>query len=68
MGKLTQCEIPMESGVKLTMNKAHFSDPQKYKRLVGKLNYLSVMRPDVDFLVSVVSQFMYPSLILIGKH
>nr|XP_016447755.1 PREDICTED: uncharacterized mitochondrial protein AtMg00810-like [Nicotiana tabacum] len=34
------------------------SDPARYKRLGCKLNYLTVTRHDISFLVSVVSQFM----------
>jgi len=32
-------------------------DPDMYQRLVGKLNYLTVIKPDITFVVSVVSQF-----------
>ncbi|RVX10385.1 Retrovirus-related Pol polyprotein from transposon RE1 [Vitis vinifera] len=35
-----------------------FRRPGRYRRLVGKLNYLTITRPDVSFPVSVVSQFL----------
>lgn len=34
-----------------------FDDPKRYRRLVRKLNYLTVTRQDIAFAVSVVSQF-----------
>ena len=34
------CETPMEPGIKLTADGVPFSDPQSYRRLVEKLNYL----------------------------
>ncbi|GAV63144.1 hypothetical protein CFOL_v3_06664, partial [Cephalotus follicularis] len=33
-------------------------DPEKYRRLVGKLNYLTITHPDISFAVCVVSHFM----------
>ena len=33
-------------------------DPRRYRRLVGRLNYLTITRPNISFLVSVVSQFL----------
>ena len=35
-------------------------DLGRYRRLVGKLNYLTITRPDISFPVSVVSQFLQP--------
>ncbi|KAL6312854.1 hypothetical protein AAG906_018827 [Vitis piasezkii] len=31
---------------------------RRYRRLVGKLNYLTITRPDISFPISVVSQFL----------
>ena len=36
-----------------------YDDPERYRKLIGKLNYLMVMtRPNIVFAVSVVSKFM----------
>jgi len=35
-----------------------FEDPEKYRRLVGKLNYLIVTHPGIAYSISVVSRFM----------
>jgi hypothetical protein len=35
-----------------------FEDPEKYRRLVGKFNYLIVTHPGIAYSISVVSQFM----------
>ncbi|KAI3441040.1 Protein kinase domain-containing protein [Psidium guajava] len=53
------CESPMLPGDKLMPQEGSpIPEPERYRRLVGKLNYLTMTRPDVAFLVSVVSQFM----------
>jgi len=35
-----------------------YSDPGRYKRLIGKLNYRIVTHPNTVFALSVVSQFL----------
>ncbi|XP_043697502.1 secreted RxLR effector protein 161-like [Telopea speciosissima] len=49
----------MDQNVKLVAEGGDaLDDPEKYRRLVGKLNYLTVTRPDIAFSVSMVSQFL----------
>ena len=48
----------LTTGKLLPEDGSPMKDPEKYRRLVGKLNYLTVTRPDISFAVSVLSQFM----------
>ncbi|RVW84338.1 Retrovirus-related Pol polyprotein from transposon RE2 [Vitis vinifera] len=49
----------MDPNVKLVPGQGEpLGDPGRYRRLVGKLNYLTITRPDISFPVSVVSQFL----------
>ena len=59
-GKLgaKSCSSPMAPGLHLIREGELFEDLERYKRLVGKLNYLIVTRPDIAHSVSVVSQYM----------
>ena len=52
------CNFPMAPSVHLTREGETFKDPKRYRRLVGKLNYLSVICPDIVHSVSIVSQYM----------
>ena len=52
------CSSTMVSGVHLTKEGETFEDPKRYRRLVGKLNYLTVIRLDIAHSISVVSQYM----------
>ena len=56
---LKPVDTPMDPNVKLVPGQGEsFGDPGRYRRLVGKLNYLTITRPDISFPVSVVSQFL----------
>ncbi|KAK2985083.1 hypothetical protein RJ640_022961 [Escallonia rubra] len=47
------CNTPMNPSVHLTKDDGdRLDDPEKYRRLVGKLNYLIVTRPDIAYAVS----------------
>ena len=52
-------DTPMDPNVKLVPSQGELlRDPGRYRRLVGKLNYLTITRLDISFPVSVVSQFL----------
>ena len=59
-GKLgvKSCNSPMVPGLYLTGEGETFEDPERYRRLVGKLNYLTVTRLDIAHSISVVSRYM----------
>jgi hypothetical protein len=49
-------DVPMDPNKKLLKDEGKlFEDPGRYRRLVGKLNYLTITRPDISYAVSVVS-------------
>ena len=52
------CSSPMAPDLHLTREGELFEAPERYRRLVGKLNYLIITRPDIAHSVSVVSQYM----------
>lgn len=52
-------DTPIDPCVKLSSHEGELlEDPSQYKRLVGKLIYLTLTHPDISFAVSVISQFM----------
>ena len=52
-------DTSMDPNVKLLPGQGEpLSNPERNRRLLGKLNYLTVTRPDISFPMSVVSQFM----------
>ena len=60
IGKLgaKPCSVSMIFNSQLAKDGELFEDPEKYRRLVKKLNYFTVTRPDIAYSVSVVSQYM----------
>ena len=52
-------DTPIDPNVQLCVDQGEpLPSPDQYCRLVGKLNYLTITRPDISFAVSMVSQFM----------
>ncbi|XP_014491791.1 uncharacterized protein LOC106754289, partial [Vigna radiata var. radiata] len=55
---LTNCkpiDSPMDSNQKLMRDQGEpFSDPERYRRLVGKLIYLTITRPDLSYPVGII--------------
>lgn len=52
------CSTPVLSNSQLTKDGKLFDDPERYRRLVEKLNYLTTTRSNMIYSTSVVSQFM----------
>ena len=57
IGKLAtkSCHSLMAQSLHLTREGELFEDSKRYRRLVGKPNCLTVIRPDIAYSVSVVS-------------
>ena len=52
------CSSPMAPSLHLTREGKSFEDPDRYKRLAGKLNYFTVTFPDIAHSVTIVNQYM----------
>jgi hypothetical protein len=59
---MTGCKpisIPLEQNVKLSADEGDLmEDTTMYRRIVGSLIYMTITRPDLSYVVGVVSQFM----------
>ena len=60
--KMEHCRplrVPLTPNLKLYAHSGTpLADPNRFRRLVGKLIYLSITRPDISFAVQFLSQFM----------
>ncbi|XP_028953288.1 uncharacterized mitochondrial protein AtMg00810-like [Malus domestica] len=50
---------PLDSKLKPSLEGTPLTDIRHYQRLVGKLIYLTITRPDITYSVSVISQVMH---------
>jgi Reverse transcriptase (RNA-dependent DNA polymerase) len=50
---------PIDQKSKLSVEAGESVDKERYQRLVGRLIYLSHIRPDISFAVSMVSRYMH---------
>ena len=54
-------DSPMDVNTKLLPYQGNIlEDAERYRRLMRKLNYLTMIKPDIKFTVSAVSQFLSP--------
>eukprot|EP00253_Pinus_taeda_P026077 PITA_26077 len=59
MVECNSLSIPMEQNLKLTsIEGKEFEDATKYRQLVGSLNYLTTTKPDILFVVGILSIFL----------
>ena len=52
------CSTSMAPNVQLIKEGELFEDPERYRRLVRKLNYLTITHPDIAYSINVLSQYL----------
>ncbi|CAH9124008.1 unnamed protein product [Cuscuta epithymum] len=51
--------FPMEQNQRLALDTSPlFDEPDRYRRIIGKLIYLNLTRPDISYAVHILAQFM----------
>jgi hypothetical protein len=64
MAECNPVSTPMEHNLKLKSKEGNkFEDATKYKQLMGSLIYLTTTRPDISFVVGILSRFMQSTLV-----
>lgn len=58
LDNLRPSSTPMEARQNLFSEEEVISDPREYRRVIGSLQYLCLTRPDIQFAVNKLSQFM----------
>ena len=60
IGKLSAkpCSTPMAPNAQLTKEGELLEELERYRRLVGKLNYLTITRLDIAYSISVLGHYM----------
>ena len=58
LAKKKSYHSPMAQSLHHTREDGFFEDLERYRRLVRKLNYLTVTRTDIAYSISVVNQYM----------
>lgn len=60
--KMEHCKaapFPSQKGLVLSQHEGELmQDPEVYKRLIGRLLYLNLTRPDISYIVQQLSQFL----------
>ena len=56
--RVKPCSTPMTPNVHITKEGDLFEDPERCRRLVGKLYYVTITHFDIAYSVSVLSQYM----------
>lgn len=59
LDKCKASRFPLQKGLRLSTDTGELlTDPERYRRIIGRLLYLNLTRPDISYSVQQLSQFM----------
>ncbi|XP_019438966.1 PREDICTED: uncharacterized protein LOC109344666 [Lupinus angustifolius] len=64
MTSASSISTPADTGSRLTSHGAPFEDPKIFRKIVGSLQYVTITRPDIAYVVNRVFQFMHSPTVL----